>query len=168
MPLVGQVWTKWWVGFLLLLLLAGGSLYVSNRFAGALADTSPAGLSQLRDTLLADPASVSGHWLRTLNPLVKDVQGDLVWNSQQQQGVMRIRDLPDPKNGNFYQLWLYDARGASGEPVSGAVLHKGAGREDLYALIVTDVPVLEPYKFVLKREKEKGTGSGQVLLMVQP
>lgn len=167
MPWSGCAWKKWLSGILLLLLAVGGGLYLSNQCDGVRADAVPADLRQLRETLLADPGSVSGHWLRTLNPQVKDVQGDLVWNSQQQKGVIRIRDLPNPSKGAFYHLWLYDARGDD-KPVSGLVLRRGAGREELFALIKVDAPVLEPYKFVLKLEKEGDEENAQVLLMVQP
>ncbi len=161
-------WKNWLMIVPLLVLLAVGMVAVLNQFRGVQADASPNELHQLRETLLADPTSVGGSWLRTLNPVVKDVQGDLVWNSAQQQGVIRIQDLPKPKAGTFYQLWLYDARSATAEPVSGGVLHQGAGREELFAPIKTAVPVTEPYKFEFKLAFADTRKSAQVLLMVQP
>lgn len=163
-----SVWKKWLVIALLLVILMAGGFYASCRFEGVHADASPDNWQQLHETLLADPASIRGHWLRTLNPLVKNVQGDLVWNSPQQQGVMRIRDLPDPKAGMLYQLWLYDARSTTVEPVSGGVLRSGAGEDELYAPITAASAVQEPYKFVLKLQSREGDAGGQVLLMVQP
>lgn len=168
MAWIDRAGKNWVLSILLLVSAVVGSLYASNLLQGVRADASSDDLHQMRETLLADSASISGHWLRTLNPLVKDVQGDLVWNSQQQQGVMRIRDLPAPKNGEFYQLWLYDTRSAADAPVSGAILRKGAGREELYVPIKADTPVQEPYKFVLKLEKANAASPAQVLLMVQP
>lgn len=161
-------WKNWLITALLLALLTVGITLALNQFRGVRADSSPAELRQLHESLLADPSSVSGSWLRTLNPVVKDVQGDLVWNGTQQQGVLRIRDLPTPKTGTFYQLWLYDARSTSAEAVSGSILRQGSGREELFAPIKAAVPILEPYKFELKLQADKSGVPGQILLMVQP
>jgi hypothetical protein len=154
---------------LLVLSLVGLGGYVLGQFQGVLAnDSTPAGLQALRETLLAETSSVRGNWLRTLNPLVKDVQGDLVWNSAQQQGVMRFVNLPSPKAGHFYQLWLYDTRGESDAAVSGAELREGSGRGELFVPIKTATTVEEPYKFVLALQAEGDKKVGQTLLMVQP
>ena len=125
-------------------------------------------LSVLRERLLSDSSSVRGNWLRTLNPLVQDVQGDLVWNSTQSQGVMRFVDLPAPAAGQFYQLWLYDTRSADGVPVSGAVVRNGAGKGEWFAAIKTEKMVLAPFKFELHLHADKSAEKSQLLLMVQP
>lgn len=125
-------------------------------------------LSVLRERLLSDSSSVRGNWLRTLNPLVQDVQGDLVWNSAQSQGVMRFVDLPAPAAGQFYQLWLYDTRSADGVPVSGAVVRNGVGKGESFAAIKTEKMVLAPFKFELHLQADKAAAPSQLLLMVQP
>ncbi|UOG92356.1 MAG: anti-sigma factor [Candidatus Thiothrix sulfatifontis] len=158
---------NWLIISLLLLGLFAGIVLALPHFRDVHANTSADGMAELREQLLADPTSISGNWLRTLNPIVKDVQGDLVWNSAQQQGVLRIRDLPKPKAGHFYQLWLYDALGNARQGVSGGILTQGVGREELFTRIVTDVPVQEPYKFEFKLHNNQ-TDNGQILLMVQP
>ena len=125
-------------------------------------------LPALREHLLADPSSVRGNWLRTLNPLVQDVQGDLVWNSTQSQGVMRFVNLPAPAAGQFYQLWLYDTRSADGVPVSGAVVHTVANKGEWFAAIKTEQAVTTPFKFELHLGADKSAEKSQLLLMVQP
>ncbi len=159
---------NWLITALIIVLLLAGLALTSHQLRGAQANTTPSGLQELRASLLADNSSVGGSWLRTLNPTVKDVQGDLVWNSTTQQGVMRLLDLPNPKAGTFYQLWLYDARGASQEPVSGGILHQGSGKAALLTLIKTSIPVQEPYKFELKLQHDTIAANGKVLLVVQP
>ncbi|OQX12469.1 MAG: hypothetical protein BWK73_14785 [Thiothrix lacustris] len=158
---------NWLIISLLLLTLVAAIALALPHFRDVQANTAADGMAELREQLLADPTSVSGNWLRTLNPIVKNVQGDLVWNSAQQQGVLRIRDLPKPKAGHFYQLWLYDALGNTRDGVSGGVLTQGVGREELFRRIVTDAPVQEPYKFEFKLHTNQ-TDAGQLLLMVQP
>lgn len=162
-------WKTWLITALACLTLVMATVYAFQRMSGAQANPTENPLQLLHDALLADPSSVAGNWLRTLNPAVKHVQGDLVWNSRQQQGVMRIRYLPNPKTNDFYQLWLYDAQGKpEQQPVAGGILKKGAENETLYAVIKPVIPVQEPYKFVLKLHAATDPDAGQVLLMVQP
>jgi hypothetical protein len=160
---------NWLILALLLVLLIVGLGAASQHLHSVQADdTRTAGLGELRTQLLADAGSIRGNWLRTLNPLVKTVQGDVVWNSTQQQGVMRFVDLPKPKAGTFYQLWLYDARGTSSEPVSGGIVTQGAGNDELLALIKSPQAVNEPYKFEFKLHTATQADAGKVLLMMQP
>ena len=159
---------NWLITILSIAMLITGLVLFADQLKGAQAETSPDGLKELRISLLADPSSVSGNWLRTLNPDMKNVQGDLVWNSTQQQGVMRLLDLPKPKAGTFYQLWLYDALGGNQEPVSGGILQQGSGKTELFAPIKTTTVVQEPYKFELKLQTNNYSANGKILLMVQP
>ncbi len=158
---------NWLIISLILLSLLTGVLLALPHFRDVHADTSAGGMAELREQLLADSTSISGSWLRTLNPIVKDVQGDLVWNSTQQQGVLRIRDLPLPKAGHFYQLWLYDTHGNTADGISGGVLTQSIGSEEVFMSIKADTPVQEPYKFELKLQNDQDE-NGQTLLMVQP
>lgn len=165
MSRIAKPWQYWlFTG----LLLATAVWLGLNYFSRVQADAVPDELAELRDTLLADPASLRGNWLRTLNPLIQDVQGDLVWNAEKQQGVMRFVDLPAPKRNTFYQLWLYDTRGESSEPVSGATFRRGSANSEWLLPIKTATEVQEPYKFELKLETDDGKQPGQILLMVQP
>ena len=163
----GTARQTWLIISLLLTVLLAGILLALPHVRDVHADTSAAGMAELREQLLADPTSISGSWLRTLNPIVKDVQGDLVWNSTQQQGVLRIRDLPNPKAGHFYQLWLYDTLGNTTDGVSGGILSQGIGNEEVFMEIKTAKPVQEPYKFEFKLQNDQNE-NGQILLMVQP
>lgn len=159
---------SWLIFSLLLLLLAVLAFYIAQQLRVVQADTTPSDLQELRATLLADPASLRGNWLRTLNPKVQDVQGDIVWNSAQQQGVMRILNLPKPPSGSYYQLWLFDTQKSADEAVSGAVLRQGVGDEELLTPIEPGEEVLEPYKFELHLQHTDATLESQILLMVQP
>lgn len=163
-----RTWVGWLIFSLILLLSIGAITYTLHPLHAGRADETPSNLEELRDTLLADPNSVRGNWLRTLNPLVQDIQGDLVWNSAYQQGVMRIVDLPAPKPGSYYQLWIFDALKPADEAVSGAVLRQGSGRQELLAPIQATEHVETPYKFELHLEFEQQDKTPQVLLMVQP
>jgi hypothetical protein len=167
MPQTGLSRNKWLVIFFLAVVISGISLPILHQWRSVAADV-PIELQTLHDTLLADSSSVHGNWLRTMNPLVQDVQGDVVWNNAQQQGVMRFVDLPDPKRGMVYQLWLYDVKSPTETPISGATLQQGSGKGEWFAPIKTATPVIEPYKFELKLANDAADTNGQLLLMVQP
>lgn len=154
------------LAIILLLLIIG--IYSVNQFREVQADSTPIELKQRYDQLLAMPSSVQGHWLRTLNPQVQDVQGGLVWNSQLQQGVMQFINLPQPKTGTYYQLWLYDARSQTDLPVIGAAFRQGSGQQVWFAPIQVATPVAEPYKFELHLQTDTGDNPSPLLLMVQP
>ncbi len=169
--LVSRTDRRWQTGLFTLLSILALALLIwfgLNYASRVQAEVTAGDLPQLRETLLADTTSLRGNWLRTLNPAVQDVQGDLVWNASTQQGVMRFVDLPPPESGTFYQLWLYDSRGEHAEPVSGAVFRQSSGGGEWFVPIKTAVEVLEPYKFELKQESDTAGVPAQILLMVQP
>ena len=167
MPRTGLSRYKWLIILLVAVLLGWLSwlfLYQPNPVAAG----ESSELRSLRTALLADTTSVHGSWLRTLNPTVQNVQGDVVWNSTQQMGVMRFVDLPDPKRGMVYQLWVYDVKSDTSAPISGAVFSQGSRLGEWLLPIKTAVRVREPYKFELKLTRDAADTQGQLLLMVQP
>jgi hypothetical protein len=166
-PKSGNTPTWLWLtaGIAALLLVAAASL--APRLFGQASEADTQGLAELRETLRADPASLRGNWLRTLNPKMQDVQGDLVWNPSRQQGVMRFINLPNPPAGMFYQLWLYDSHSINSS-VSGAKFQRGSGTGEWYAAIYPTTHVETPYKFELKLESDNKNTPPQIMLMVQP
>lgn len=160
----------WFVlGLVLTLAALGGLAY--HKITPVVAPASTVATNNLNDIyqqLLKDPKSIGGNWLRTLNPALQDVQGDLVWNTEQQRGVMRFVNLPDPAKDKLYKVWIYDSRRPANSPVLGASLSKGSARQELFAVISADETVADPYKFVLTQEAANGFGEATILLMVQP
>lgn len=165
-------WPKWLGGlliFVLLLVLVWFGLRWMNIRAEDWVIGENLPLQTRYQELNARDDSVRGSWLRTLNPLVKDVQGGLVWNSAQQEGVMQLLGLPDPGRGSQYHLWIYDSRGSSGVPVSGGVLSEGSGKYEHFVAIKAAGHVTEPFKFELMLESlDSDDEDAQVVLMVQP
>ena len=160
---------KQWVMLLLaaIVVVAGVAWQV---FLPSARDTASTGdkLHDLYAALQANPGSIHGNWLRTLNPAVQNVQGDLVWNSEQQRGVIRISDLPNPKQGYVYQLWMYDVKSPSSSPVSAGIYQRGSGKQEIFLPVAPQVAVQTPYKFEMKLTKGTATPQGQILLMMQP
>ena len=62
-------------------------------------------LESRKELLLLQPNVVNTNWLRTLNPLMKNVEGSLVWSGALQQGIVEFINLPKIKDNQYYQLW---------------------------------------------------------------
>lgn len=129
--------------------------------------TERSGLQQVHEALLANPQNVRGNWMHTLNPKVQDVQGELVWSSDEQLGSMRLVNLPSAKQAGAYQLWIYDTHRTQDEPVLGATLPALLPKGESYVTIRPASPVTEPYKFMLTAQQPDAPDL-QTLLMVQP
>jgi Na+-transporting NADH:ubiquinone oxidoreductase subunit NqrC len=110
-----------WIIFIVVatLTLISASLYITKYTRLSIAakqDQTP--LVQQRDKLLNVSDLLQSNWLKTLNPQVKKVQGDLLWSSQQQKGFMRFFNLPLLSSTQHYHLWIYDLEHSLKEPIS--------------------------------------------------
>jgi len=166
-----------WVLRLALILLLLTGLAVSLWQLGTVYMQPPEqreALELLWQKLHAEPDSVGGNWLRTMSPAMQRVQGDLIWSQEQQLGVMRLLNLPDPPKGQHYQLWIYDSRSPDNMPFASTTLDQGSGKQERYVRFQgkSDTPITAPYKFVLTQEPDNDTvasaSEARVLLMVQP
>lgn len=154
-------------GFILILLLVG--LQTAYRWwipsASALTEGTVDDYAELKQ----QTNTKAGSWLRTLNADIQEVQGDLLWNSEQQIGMLRLKHLPNPKVGYQYHLWAYDAHRPSDQPISILVLDRGSGQQEWYLPLTASEPIPSPYKFELTLEPvdTQQTANPLVLLMVQ-
>lgn len=110
-----------------------------------------------------------GNWLRTLNSDIQEVRGDLLWNSDNQVGMMRLVNLPNPTTGYQYHIWAYDSHRPSDQPISIAVLDRGSGQQEWFVPLTASESMPSPYKFELTLEPvdTQQTANPLVLLMVQ-
>lgn len=113
------------------------------------------------------PDSKTVSLLRTLNPQVKQVEGELVWSNTSQQGMLHIRQLPRPTVGSFYQIWVYDTKG-QGRAMPLGALHASQWQDNNYIPLRASNNIQEPYKFVLTLEQEDDGIPEQILVMAQP
>lgn len=138
----------------------------STRLAvAAKQDQTP--LIQQRDSLLKESDILQSNWLKTLNPLVKKIQGDLIWSSHQQKGYMRFANLPKLSAQQAYHLWIYDLEYSLKEPISATRFQSDPHiSKEFVVEVVAEKAVKKPYKFVLKLETD--TQPDQILLLAQP
>lgn len=107
------------------------------------------------------------NWLHTLNPLVKKVQGSVIWSSARQSGIMMFENLPALGMKHSYRLWIYDLESRNNQPISAGVFKPVAAEKTLYIRIYPDSRVKKPFKFELVLI-EANNSSVQPLLLAQP
>ena len=112
---------------------------------------------------------IDTNWLHTLNPLVKKVQGRLLWSSNKQQGLMEFINLPNLKKSQQIQLWIYDLDSNANRPILALLDYKERYQRKNKTIIsfTADLVVNSPFKFELML-KEKGVEERQPLLLAQP
>lgn len=156
------------LSFLTALTVISTGLYLAkyNRLTvAAKQDQTPLRLQ--RDILLQESDILHSNWLKTLNPLAKKIQGDLIWSNQQQKGFMRFANLPKLSAQQVYHLWIYDLEYSVKEPISATLFQADPHIKQEYLVeILAEKRVKKPYKFVLKLETEMQ--ADQILLLAQP
>ncbi len=122
-------------------------------------------VEELQQSLLAQDDVINTNWLHTLNPLVKDVKGSVLWSSKEQHGIIKLYNLPSLGEKQKYHLWLYDLNAKNNAPVSALVFD--AKFENLIIPFKTKSVVSSPFKFEIILEEE-GIEESLSLLMAQP
>jgi hypothetical protein len=116
--------------------------------------------------LLLQRDVIETNWLRTLNPMVKKVEGRLIWSTTLQQGIMEFKNLPKINKNQNYRLWVYDLIETKFEPISAAVFNMVPANSFLIAFDPS-AKVSAPFKFELALQTE-GEELDQPLLLAQP
>ncbi len=117
--------------------------------------------------LLQQKDVIDINWLHTLNPLVKKVQGRLIWSSNKQQGVMEFVNLPKLDKSQQYRLWIYDLY--SRNKRIAAIIDKQESFQQNDRVVMPFTPsslIKSPFKFELTLEEEGK--EAQPLLLAQP
>lgn len=95
-------------------------------------------------------------WATTKYPGLENVQGDVVWSSEIQQGYMRFVNLAanDP-NQSVYQLWIFDTNQDEKYPVDGGVFNVSQSGE-VVVPIHAKLNIAKPTLFAVTIEKPGG------------
>ena len=123
-------------------------------------------LESRKQLILLQKDVIDTNWLRTLNPMVKDVQGRLIWSTTMQQGIMEFENLPELGKNQTYKLWVYDLVDTKNEPRLAATFNNVSGKIFLRSFN-TEPKISSPFKFELVLQS-KGSDSDQPLLLAQP
>ena len=125
--------------------------------------------NESRKFMLTQPDALNINWMRTLNPLAKNIQGDIVWSSLMQQGMMRFANLAALPQGQQYHLWIYDLASPADEPVSVVKFAPDLKiPTELLIPFTSSQKISEPYKFMVMLEYADPTIPPEPLLLAQP
>ena len=121
------------------------------------ASPSPPSPAVLREQLLASTGMTRAEWASTKDPAGKATTGEVVWNKEQQKGVMRFNGLAknDPSRAQ-YQLWIFDKTRDDKYPVDGGVFDVDSETGDVVVAIHATLPVNAPTLFAVTLEKPGG------------
>jgi anti-sigma-K factor RskA len=138
---------------LVLALIAGWS-QVKEMFGEKPKAPSVAELRNELEKKSNDKVKIS--WSVTKFSGVENVQGDVVWSNEKQQGYMRFTNLPqnDPQQ-SVYQLWIFDENQDEKYPVDGGIFDAQTNGE-IIVPIKAKLKVGKPTLFAITIEKPGG------------
>lgn len=95
-------------------------------------------------------------WSDTGDPLSSGIEGEVLWNNEEQRGFMRFEGLAanDPRQQQ-YQLWIFDRTRPEATPVDGGVFDIQGSGETLVP-IRAKIRVGDPFQFAVTLEKPGG------------
>jgi len=116
--------------------------------------------------ILTQEDVINTNWLRTLDPLVKNVEGRIVWSNILQKGVMEFVGLPKIGDNQKYRLWIYDLVGKDTKPIFSKEFSE-ASSDVLLIPFSSKELIISPFKFELMLKTE-GEELSQPLFLAQP
>lgn len=111
-----------------------------------------------RERLLNSGSQHLGRWAWSHESGVEaDVQGDVVWDGEQQVGYLRLAGLaPNGETGRQYQLWIFDAARDDRFPVDGGVFDVPPDSPMMTVPIRPALKVSQPVAFAITLEPTGG------------
>ena len=152
--------------FLLISLILLGNLAYKKWFAEPSQQKNQSALVIQQQLILNQTDVINTNWLHTLNPLVKNVEGQIAWSNLLQKGVMEFIGLPEIKDNQKYQLWIYDLTGKDTKPIFSTEFSESSS-ETLLLPFSSKELIKSPFKFELKLKTE-GEETSQPLFLAQP
>lgn len=118
--------------------------------------------AELRIRLLAQRSEQPGTvvqlaWTRGADDAGAAADGDVLWSTRDQAGVMRFRGLAaNNPTRQQYQLWIFDAERDERYPVDGGVFDIPAGGDEVLVPIRARLPIAKPTLFAITVERPGG------------
>lgn len=140
-----------WVGWLAAASL--GVVVAMPLFQQRAESRSP---SVLAKSLESSPSTIIVDWSRGDDAAATAASGSVVWNNDEQAGVMRFVGLPvnDPSKSQ-YQLWIFDAEKDDRYPVDGGVFDIRTDGQSIVP-IVAKLNIKDPTLFAITIEQPGG------------
>ena len=164
-------WFVMSVALALFLTISTIAIYAYQKKVGTPKETIQTAQIEIdKQRLLSQPDVINTNWLHTLNPLVKNVRGRLIWSNTKQKGIMEFSRLPALPDNQHYRLYIYDLNSASSTPIPARfqtpIKPQNKSKTRLIPF-ATDTIIKAPFKFELLLEEEDSKNK-QPLLLAQP
>ena len=158
----------WILAIVILLLTVAvfGNNYYKKWTKNPHQETHQSALVLEQQFILTQTDAINTNWLRTLNPLVKNVEGRIVWSNVLQKGVMEFVGLPEIEKNQQYRLWIYDLVGKDTKPIFSTEFTKVISDKFLIPFSSSAL-IKSPFKFELMLKTE-GEEISQPLFLAQP
>lgn len=156
------------LALILLILLV---LFFRQNGNVAATSTSQQELRVVRDVLSANQDTVRVNLLRSLDPQVKDTQGEILWNSDMQSGILQVQGLPEHEGREKYQLWIYDLKRDNSHPILAANFYGSEADSLSYIVAVKPTETIEKaFKFVVTKSliSDSSFEDAEPILFAQP
>ncbi len=128
--------------------------------------TAPDYESQRQQLVAAAESTVVIPWATPDFAEYANVEGDVVWNDERQEGYLLLSGMPANDPGvSQYQLWIVDPE-RDGNPVDGGVFDIPRGATEVVVPIDAKLAVNNPKVFAITREQPGGVVVSQGPLLV--
>ncbi len=144
-----------------------GGKYYKEMKKSPIQESQQSDLILQQQFILDQSDVINTNWLRTLNPLVKNVEGRVVWSNVLQKGIMEFVGLPKIKDNQQYRLWIYDLVGEDTKPIFSTEFSKVLSDKYLIPFSSNSSLIKSPFKFELMLKTE-GEDTSQPLFLAQP
>lgn len=95
-----------------------------------------------------------------LDPLDQGVTGEIIWDNDAQEGVMKFSGLARNSPGSMqYQLWIFDRQRqvrSDFDAVDGGVFNVPKGEGPVFIPVTAKLKVFDPYQFAVTTEPPGG------------
>jgi hypothetical protein len=109
------------------------------------------------DTVAAAEDAVVATWEPGGDAVGDRIEGEIVWSSERQEGVMRFAGLaPNPPEDFQYQLWIFDEDRDARYPVDGGVFDVPDGEGIVEVPIRARLPIEAPTLYAVTLERPGG------------
>lgn len=142
----------WAAAAMLLIALIVVNRPLPDEEAGAPLDPAEARAELIRE----EPATMVLPWNPPDIEEYAGVTGDVVWNSEKQEGYLRLAGMPanNPSMAQ-YQLWIVDPE-RDEQPVDGGVFDIPAGAGEIVVPINAKLGIIDPQAFAITLEQPGG------------
>lgn len=160
--------------FITVIILVISTLFFRANGKIEAVSTNQQGLQNIRNILIADQQTLRVNLLRSLDPQMKNTQGEILWNAKKQTGILLLHGLPKQDVREKYQLWIYDLKRNNNDPTLAANFYGSrteTSNSEPYIVAIRPTEIVQKaFKFVVTKSSVTTNkfDQAETLLFAQP